>query len=179
MQTATRTGIQDDMVEALEQPDGYVAGAGDCDDSDPGINPGAVEVCDGIDNDCDGEADEDSVCGSVWYRDADDDGYAGSDETTIAVTQPDGYINWAGDCDDSDPEINPQAFEVCDGVDNNCDGQIDEGCGPPVYYHYDADNDGYGDPDCGNTYETDPPANFVLDGTDCDDTNCHRLSRRT
>lgn len=76
-----------------------------------------VEVCDGVDDDCDGRIDEDF--------DADGDTF------TTCGTDPDipGFFNpeWL-DCDDTDSEINPFADEVCDGTDNNCDGTTDPGC---------------------------------------------------
>jgi hypothetical protein len=90
--------------------DGYTTEAGDCDDSNATVYPSAPELCDGLDNDCDTNVDEDGVC-NVDPIDSDGDGYKANEE-----------------CDDSDPAINPDAVEVCDGVDNNCDRVVDEGC---------------------------------------------------
>jgi len=111
-------------IQSCEQPSGYVAQSGDCDDSDATINPNAVEVCDGIDNNCNGVVDEGLT--STFYQDSDGDGFGGF--TTIqSCTQPSGYVAQGGDCDDSDATINPNAVEVCDGIDNNCNGVVDEG----------------------------------------------------
>ncbi|QDG51164.1 hypothetical protein FIV42_10570 [Persicimonas caeni] len=86
---------------------------------------GGVEICDGIDNDCDGEVDEDATDTTTYYTDQDDDGY-GDDATAVeACEQPADTITTGGDCDDSDAAINPDADEVCDGVDNDCDGDVD------------------------------------------------------
>ncbi len=89
-------------TQAAGQPSGYVANAGDCDDTNPFIHPNMDEICgDGIDQDCSGA---DQLCA------ADNDG--------------DGWRSDAGDCNDNDPSIHPFAPEVCgDGVDQDCDGQ--------------------------------------------------------
>jgi parallel beta-helix repeat protein len=130
------------------QPPGYVTDGTDCDDNDPGINPGAAEICgDGIDNDCDGQVDE-------GCTDADGDGYA--DDV---------------DCDDNDPNVNPGAAEVCgDGIDNDCDGE-DSACGAgrgKSYYYGDADGDTYGDPN-DQVVSKNPPAGYVNNNVDCND----------
>lgn len=101
-------------------PDGFVARSGDCDDEDPRVNPDAAEQCDGLDNDCDGQADEALL--TTWYQDADGDGYG--DSAVDACTAPDaGWTTTGGDCDDTDGGIYPDAVETCgDGVDDDCDG---------------------------------------------------------
>jgi len=101
-----------------------VADCTDCDDQDGQAYPGAVEVCDGKDNNCDGQVDE--GVGATWYRDADGDGYGDPNDAAQACEQPAGYVQTAGDCNDLDAEINPDATEICDdGDDNDCDGLTD------------------------------------------------------
>jgi len=144
--------------------DGYFAEPGcgtpvDCDDSDPSVYPGALEVCnDGKDNDCDGLVDcndtdcaQASVCAPPPVcNDADGDGYFAEPGCGTSV-----------DCDDSDPSVNPGALEVCDdGIDNDCNGLIDcaDGrcssnpvCAPsvtPEICDDGIDNDGDGSVDC-------------------------------
>ncbi|MEZ4302371.1 MAG: MopE-related protein [Polyangiaceae bacterium] len=94
----------------------------DCNDQNPQIKPGAPEVCNGLDDNCSGVADENEVC----CVDNDSDGYTGCN----------------GDCDDSNPAIKPGAAEVCDGVDNDCNGLIDFIGTQPVCAPPDDDGDG-------------------------------------
>ncbi|QQS64300.1 MAG: putative metal-binding motif-containing protein [Chitinophagaceae bacterium] len=101
---------------ACTAPIGFVTNSGDCDDSNPAINPGATEVCDGLDNNCDGQIDEGVK--TTFYADADGDGYGNAANTTMACTAPIGFVTNSGDCDDINPAINPGATEVCDGLDN-------------------------------------------------------------
>ena len=115
--------------------DGFTANL-DCDDRDNTVYPGAPEICDGKDNDCDGLKDEDSIM-ETYYWDADLDGYGNSSLTKQDCRPTGRYVLLSGDCNDADPLINPGASEVCgDDIDNNCDGNIDEGCDCP-----DADSD--------------------------------------
>jgi hypothetical protein len=108
--------------------DGYTENQGDCDDADQDIHPGAVEECNGKDDDCDGQVDE-GVTNS-YYRDADADGYGNANDTIQGCSSPSGYVTNSTDCDDNNASIHPGANETCgDGIDNNCDGQVDEGCG--------------------------------------------------
>ena len=88
------------------------------------INPGAVESCDGVDNDYDLEVDED--LGSLWYLDQDGDGYGDPASSVLACEQPQDYVAKLLDCDAIDGELFPGATESCDGYDNDCDGLTDE-----------------------------------------------------
>ena len=91
----------------------------DCDETNSSTNPGAEESCNGVDDDCDEGVDEGVA--DTWYADADDD--PGS--TSEACDPPTGTVADSSDCDDDDPAIRPGAIEICDGVDNDCDGSID------------------------------------------------------
>jgi hypothetical protein len=117
----------------------------DCDDNNGAVNPGKDEVCNGIDDDCDDLIDDDdpSCTGQpTWYQDNDDDGYGNPAETLQACTQPQGYVTDNTDCDDNNPDIHPGAIEVIDGVDNNCNGLVDEGICSSDCTVCDMNNDG-------------------------------------
>jgi hypothetical protein len=93
---------------SCEQPAGYVSQAqtGDCNDNDKNINPN-----------------------TVWFKDADKDGYTDGTTKVSCAKPSDEYVSsaTAGDCDDNDTDINPARAEICDGLDNNCNGTIDDG----------------------------------------------------
>ncbi|MBO83945.1 MAG: hypothetical protein CL927_01185 [Deltaproteobacteria bacterium] len=120
----------------------------DCDDNDSDVFPGATEICDGIDNNCDGRVDEDwAEDAQDWYIDEDGDGYGSLASQTRACVAPtdnggNPFVSVSGDCDDGDATIAPTATEYCDGIDNNCDGEIDEPTAEdaPVWW-LDADGD--------------------------------------
>ncbi len=94
------------------------------------VPPPSEEVCDGADNDCDGAIDE-GLPELTHYRDFDGDGFGSPfDEIETCREAPPGYVDNDLDCDDNDPEVHPDAEERLDGIDNNCDGVVDEGpCG--------------------------------------------------
>lgn len=114
--------------------DGYVEAenecgiqGGDCDDTDPDVNPSATEICDGIDNNCDGNIDEGVT--STFYADADVDGFGDADNSIEACSETLEYVSDNTDCDDNNDEVNPGMEEICDnGIDDNCNGETDEGC---------------------------------------------------
>ena len=121
-QDLDKDGFGDDATATLscEMPEGFVAQGGDCDDKQPLFYPGAEETCtDDYDYNCDG---------SVGRTDADEDGFAACEE-----------------CDDSNASINPGAEEYCDGVDNDCNGTLDDDYAlDTLTWYEDMDGDGYG-----------------------------------
>ncbi|MFH1465245.1 MAG: putative metal-binding motif-containing protein [Pseudomonadota bacterium] len=154
-------------------PSGY---EGDCDDLDRSVYPSADEWCDGVDSDCDGLVDEQALDAATWYTDADADGYGDAATATLTCTQPSGTVSDATDCDDTDAGVNPGALEVCDHVDDDCDGlidQLDPSVADALTWYADADGDSYGDAaDPGALWcAGDEPAGSLLSATDCDDTD--------
>lgn len=119
--------------------DGYVAST-DCNDADANVHPGAEESCNGVDDDCDGEVDEDAVDAAAWATDADGDAYTVG-EATASCSQPAGMAEPSvdEDCDDTDSDVHPGAAEIPDdGIDQDCDGEDEAGADT-------ADSGGTGD----------------------------------
>jgi hypothetical protein len=164
-------GNENDFVQTCEAPSGHVAapadGAFDCDETNADVFPGAVETCNEIDDDCDGLADEGVT--TAYYADGDGDGHGDVNQPLDACTAPAGHVLSFDDCDDTRADTSPSASEVCDGVDNDCDGFTDEpdATDAPTWY-LDADGDGYGDATRSFVACT-QPAGHVAQGTDCDD----------
>ncbi|MFZ5478643.1 MAG: MopE-related protein [Myxococcota bacterium] len=155
------------VAEACETPDGYVDNADDCDDTQPTVNPGATELCDAVDLNCDGDATAGASDAATAYRDGDGDGFGWADAGVAFCDVPAGYVADASDCDDTDDTISPAGTEVCDGVDQNCDGTADDGLDFTDWY-MDADSDGYGDVSA-SASACAQPTGYVADATDCDD----------
>ena len=152
--------------------DGYGTideGGRDCDDADNDIHPGVVELCNGEDDDCDGVVDEDASDSVIRYPDADGDGFGLTEhgETVCIVgEEPTGMTELDGDCDDGDAEVYPEATEICDDIDNDCDDAVDEEV--TTTWALDEDGDGYGGERQVEDCEA-PSASWVTELDDCDD----------
>ncbi len=149
--------------------DGHVANGADCDDEDAEVRPDAVEVCDEVDNDCDGGVDNDARDADRYYEDTDGDGYGVDSVTTEACDTPDGFARRDGDCDDDDARTYPSADERCDDEDNDCNGEIDDDPVDVETHYYDTDGDGYGADATGLTQCDSPGEGYVTSGGDCDE----------
>ena len=197
---------------SCEAPQDHVATTEDCDDGDSLVLPGATELCNGYDDDCDGDVDGSAADAFTWYGDDDGDGYGDADVVSLSCEPLDDTAMYAGDCDDNndtkhpgaaesdcassvdmncdgvagdvdsdadgyraceecddtDGDVFPGAQEVCDAVDNDCDGAVDALAADATTWYADGDADGYGDA----TVPLDScarPVGYVADSTDCDD----------
>ena len=174
-------GAGETSMERDADGDGYPAtahGGSDCDDGDVTVHPGAEEVCNGVDDDCDGAIDEDALDADTWHVDLDGDGAGDPASTLLACDQPAGAVADGTDCDDGDPAVHPGAEEACDGVDTDCDGALDEdeadldGDGFDVCADLDCDD---GDPDAWPEAPEDcaDGSDQDCDGlVDCEDGDC-------
>lgn len=156
---------------ACAPPEGFVASADDCDDTNPNVYPDADEACNDIDDDCDGTVDEGAPADRTWFPDGDGDGY-GVNTSPLAVCAPpgEGYVVDSGDCNDDDPHIHPNADERCNGIDDDCDEERDEEPTiDPLTWTIDSDDDGYGADDSAVMQCLSPGERYVVEGGDCDD----------
>ncbi len=152
-----------------EDGDGYCAQE-ECNDFNADAHPGAPEICDGVDNDCDGAIDGSSaVDAPTWYRDLDSDGFGDISETVESCDRLEGYVHESGDCDDLDSAVYPGAGEYCDGVDNDCDGNVDgAGSLDATTWYLDSDGDGWG-VSSDTIVSCDEPGGYVDRAGDCND----------
>lgn len=165
-------GNGESSLVACEAPAGYTPVGGDCNDRDATINPGEAEICDGIDNNCNGEKDGATSADAItYYYDGDKDGFGNPTQSLNGCTAPAGYVANGEDCNDASALISPNATEVCDGLDNDCDTLVDDGSatGASTWY-IDKDNDGYGD-SAVSVKACAAPNGYVGNNTDCNDRN--------
>ncbi|MBM75838.1 MAG: hypothetical protein CMK59_10595 [Proteobacteria bacterium] len=163
-------GSLSSTLQSCDQPEHHVANSGDCDDNDNDIHPQAPELCNNEDDNCDDLVDNEPTDGVVWFVDYDEDGFGDPNNTTIACLQPDNLISDSGDCDDENSTINPDAIELCNEQDDNCDTFTDEGNDDGDLWYHDGDEDGYGDPLLILQACT-QPENYVANAEDCNDNN--------
>ena len=175
-----RYGNPNSTTRACSAPSGYVLNNLDCNDGDISIKPTATEICDNVDQDCDGLKNNGIL--SYYYRDGDGDGQGYVGSSTLGCVDSsnklrDIYGNEIGgswsenslDCDDSKSNIRFGINETkCDGIDENCNGIIDDGV--LTTFYRDADGDGYGNPNS-TTQACSYPSGYTSDRTDCNDTN--------
>ena len=166
-------GSTSSVTQCASPGDGYSTtepDTPDCDDSDSTVYPGAPELCDGVDNDCDNLVDDDddsidTATQDTWYRDLDGDGYGNASVSVLACVKPTGYVSNNGDCNDNNTSINPGATEIADnGLDEDCDGF------DLKTWYQDVDGDGYGDPNF-SVQSNGKPVGYVEDNTDCNDSD--------
>jgi len=136
---------------------------------------GFVEIrCDGKDNNCNGQIDENVK--TTYYGDEDRDNYGNATNTTLACSKPAGYMSNSNDCNDNNNLIYPGANELCNGIDDNCANEITDEIGvcSAVIYYCDLDNDNYVSSTISeicNTFNCMPAGCQILPGSDCDDNN--------
>jgi hypothetical protein len=165
-------GTHELTFAACSAPDGFVATAGDCDDSDAAVFPGrsAPETCDGRDEDCDGLVDESPADGILVFQDGDSDDYGVSILTDRQCVPAPGWSDRSGDCDDTSPFVHPDAPETCNNNDDDCDNLYDDSdpdVEGQVQWFVDEDGDAWGTGTA--TIACDEPPDSVMSGGDCDD----------
>ena len=151
--------------------DGFVASE-DCNDEDANINPSAQEVCNEIDDNCDGQINNNPVDGAVYLADVDGDGFGDDSSPHHLCAAEMGYVESSsgGDCNDTNATIYPGASERCNNIDDDCDSEIDDNPEDGNFYYRDADQDGFGT-EIDVLFLCTQPEGYVLDGGDCDDSH--------
>lgn len=151
-------------IRSGDQLPGFVINNQDCDDGNVQISPAKAEKVDGIDNNCNDKIDE-GFNARTWYRDHDRDGWGNPEVTQVSETQPLEFVSSNLDCDDNDNQVNPEAREIPDGIDNDCDGLVDK---KGLQFYPDIDGDGFGR-EPGAIGASEAPEGYVDNHDDCDD----------
>ncbi|MFT5586564.1 MAG: hypothetical protein ACI9VR_004163 [Cognaticolwellia sp.] len=172
--TACKGGPEDTGAQIDADQDGVFASE-DCDDDNDAVFPGAEELCDGLDNDCDDEIDNSATDAASWYADGDSDSYGSATDSVQACEAPSGYIADSTDCDDANALINPDQLEICNaGVDDDCDGLADDedenvDLSTGLSWWTDGDADGFGAGPASRACVI--PSGAAGNEVDCDDGN--------
>ena len=157
-------GNPDNTVVACTQPDGFVETQDDCDDLTASINPDADELVTSWTTP-DGTIDEDSAVDAHWFADTDNDTFGDPNQSVMACQQPPDMSLTVQTVMIPAILVNTSADELCNLIDDNCDGTIDEDTVDALTWYADADEDTFGDPNQAVIYR------FCSDNTDCDDIN--------
>jgi hypothetical protein len=139
----------------------------DCNDGVRGIGPAGIEVCNFVDDDCDGTIDEDAMV--AGFLDADRDGHGDPGRAdAMGCVGAVGFSLLSDDCNDANVNVHGGQPEFCDAIDNDCDGDVDEGALPVIWYP-DVDGDGFGNPRGTAVMSCAPIAGRSILATDCND----------
>jgi hypothetical protein len=162
-------GDSNNSIYECSQPSGYVTNNTDCNDNDANQNAASSEICNGEDDDCDGAIDNGLIF-LDFYSDADGDGFGAGDVISSCTDLGSGYTDNNTDCDDTNANTFPGATEICNSIDDNCDGLTDDGT--LTVYFIDNDGDTYGNPSVSILACT-QPIGYTPDDTDCNDTDAN------
>ena len=147
---------------------GYVTNNTDCNNTSAAIRPGATEICNAIDDNCNNLID-DGLTFVNYYIDSDSDGFGAGTATNSCSNLGAGYATNNTDCNNNNPNIRPNAIEICNAIDDNCNNLIDDGL-TFVNYYIDTDSDGFGAGTATNTCSN-PGAGYATNNTDCNNVN--------
>jgi hypothetical protein len=160
-----------ETLNACQSPgEGWLDTTDDCDDANPDVFPGAIEICNEVDDDCNVLIDDDPVDAGTWYTDADADTYGDPNAPLTACVQPAGSVTNTDDCDDTSAAIFPGALEICNNLDDDCNTLVDDDPTDLSTFYEDADSDAHGNPEV-LVEACFQPDGFVTVDDDCDDTD--------
>jgi len=175
-QDADEDGYGSNVVlrPSCDQPDGFVVSGGDCDDTNPSVSPDQSELCNEIDDDCNGLVDEGENATAppnaiLFYADSDGDGFGDVNNTSLTCDAPSGFVSNFDDCNDTNASVYPNATEYCNGLDDDCDGSLDEeDAVDKSEWFEDSDGDGFGN---GGViqFACNQPNGYVSVSGDCND----------
>ena len=153
--------------------DGFSMETGDCDDERADVFPQNQEICNDVDDNCDGVIDTDAIDKSLWFEDTDGDGFGNAEIEMYSCLLPEGFVADAQDCDDGDAAIYPQAPEICNDIDDDCDGIVDDqdediDWTTGIWFYEDVDGDGFGRAEV-QLQRCTLPSGYAYTDDDCND----------